>query len=547
MGFALIWSEGLMVALLGLALAAAWLARGRAVRALWVACVFLVFFIPAAAAAVGTYGIASSESGRWLRTSWFPYAGTWLVAYTLLGALLVRHGLRRPQPGLARSAATWPRARLWLGIGAAALALGVTFWNMDLAVRADLALARQEAGALLLSMTPPPVAAAENAAGVYARSIKDPDAAIPNRWYAAARRGLDAKEPVDWQDPFVVELMKDHEDSLALMRQGAAMPACNFDYQRSLLDAATASKQQVKMPRVALLAMDARVKAAQGNLPRAFEDISAILGIERHVAGQMNFGWDFEGFAWRTLEDVLRLAPSGQEPLPPLVLPEAVPLVRMTRQEHALLGILLPTIASQPSLVSEDERKRMSAWDTLQLQTLAVLPTRIFVLPDEVAAMHKLFDEYQHAPRAAQDETPQHWADLNKSVETDLTSIFSAFYIKPKHQVILVDAASLAALRHVSQAGLAAARYRRKHGHYPKQLEQLVPEFLPAAPVDPRDGQPLCLKRVGDDLVVYAPQDSAALTKSNLRDPESRRPAPIFRLPMAVGKMLPKAPSEQEQ
>lgn len=42
--------------------------------------------------------------------------------------------------------------------------------------------------------------------------------------------------------------------------------------------------------------------------------------------------------------------------------------------------------------------------------------------------------------------------------------------------------------RAVADAALAAQRYRLKHGDYPKRLEDLVPEFLPAMPIDPLDG-----------------------------------------------------------
>ncbi len=163
MGYTLIWCEGLALALLGVALATAWTARGRSARTLWVALVFLVLFGAAAVLVLGSYR-AFTEYARWVRTPWFFYTLSWLGTFTLAGLFLLWQGLKRPDAGLGRSAALWPRKGLWLGFGAAALALVVTVWNMDLAARVELALARQEAGALLLSMTPPPVAEEDNAA-----------------------------------------------------------------------------------------------------------------------------------------------------------------------------------------------------------------------------------------------------------------------------------------------------------------------------------------------------------------------------------------------
>ncbi|MEQ8786552.1 MAG: hypothetical protein RIC55_09650 [Pirellulaceae bacterium] len=45
--------------------------------------------------------------------------------------------------------------------------------------------------------------------------------------------------------------------------------------------------------------------------------------------------------------------------------------------------------------------------------------------------------------------------------------------------------------RDATQTALALELYRRRHGQWPKRLSQLVPEMLPAPPVDAFDGQPL--------------------------------------------------------
>ncbi len=206
-----------------------------------------------------------------------------------------------------------------------------------------------------------------------------------------------------------------------------------------------------------------------------------------------------------------------------------VPLVRKTRGEHAQLGMVFPMIASQPALLIDDERMRHGEWRALLLEA-AVVPSRLFIVPDEVVAMRRLFDYYRQAPQSGDDETPRNWADLYDSVATDRTSIYSAIYIKPKLEKILFDAGRLAALRQTGQAGLATEAYRRKHGRYPEPLEQLVPEFMPAMPVDPRDGQPLHLKRVSKGLVLYTPQDSLLVDSETPRAPANLGFMPIFRL-----------------
>jgi hypothetical protein len=535
MGVALIWVEGLMVAVLTVALATAWAARGRSARWLWPAVVYLAFFAPAGFLALATYNW-NSDFSPFLRTNWIGYTLSWFVAFALSAAFVMWSGRRRLGAGLARPAAVWPRRRLWLSLGGAALALGLTVWNVDLSVRADLAVARQEAGALLLAMTPPPVADAENAARIYQEAAKDlpkDSKEYQNPWRDAARRGVDAREPADWKDPYVVGLVKKHEGALVLLRKAATTPRCNFDYQRGMFDSVRDSSPDFLSSigrGIVPLAFDARVKATQGNLAGAFEDVTAILGIFRHLAGYPDMGWGMETIAWRTLEDLLRLAPPGKDPLPALAVPELFPLVRKVREEQAMLGMIFPAAASQPSLMLDKLRKQDEYWTALLVESL-VVPARVFVMPDELAAMQRLFEEYQRSPRFARDETPNDWADLRASVETDPTSMLSVIFMKPKHRKLMNDGAELACLRQTAQAGLAVAAYRRKHGKAPERFEQLVPEFLPAVPTDPRDGQPLRLKRTADDLVIYSPHDATVVDSGKLRDPENWRPAPIFRLP----------------
>jgi hypothetical protein len=531
MGFALIWVEGLAVALLSLALAIAWASRGRALRWLWVAVVYFVFFLAADVVVLATFEVYSHE-GHLVRTSWFYYSLAWLLAFVLLSIIWVRRGLRRSEPGLARAAASWPRGKLWLGLAGAVVAFGLTFWNMDLSARADLAIARQEAGALLLSITVPPIPESENAARVYAEAVRNLNEPIEEPWQDAAFRGMDARDPVDWKAPHVTEVLRRHKDALPRLREAAIMPRCRFDRVPTLLDAATrAVPIEVRLRRgAALLAIDARVRAMEGNVARAFEDIGAIFGMVRHVAGQFRHLWGMEFLAWRTLEDALRLAPPAKKPLLALAPGDLPPLVRMVREEHAFLGMIFPTIATEPSLVIAEIRKHQGSLVALAAETVGVPGSRIFILPDELVAMRRLLEEYQQAPRSERDETPKDWANLQKSVETDPTSILGAVYIKPKQGMVFREGSALAALRQTGRTALAVVAYQRKHGRYPERIEQLVTEFLPAVPVDPRDGQVLRMKQVAGGMVIYAPRDAEAVESGKLRDPNSARPAPMFRL-----------------
>jgi hypothetical protein len=60
------------------------------------------------------------------------------------------------------------------------------------------------------------------------------------------------------------------------------------------------------------------------------------------------------------------------------------------------------------------------------------------------------------------------------------------------------------ALLRCAAAGLAAERYRRKHGRWPDGLDDLKGEFLPGVPLDPYDGKPLRYRKDGEGIIIYS-------------------------------------------
>jgi len=70
-----------------------------------------------------------------------------------------------------------------------------------------------------------------------------------------------------------------------------------------------------------------------------------------------------------------------------------------------------------------------------------------------------------------------------------------------------LGAAFNAATRTIAQrdalvVAIAAERYRLKHGEYPEQIGDLVPDFLQSVPNHPADGKPISLTKGDGDLVV---------------------------------------------
>src|SRR5262249_32409537 len=51
---------------------------------------------------------------------------------------------------------------------------------------------------------------------------------------------------------------------------------------------------------------------------------------------------------------------------------------------------------------------------------------------------------------------------------------------------------------------LAVERYRQVHGHWPKSLADLVPDYLAKVPVDPYEAAPLRFRPFAEGVMVYS-------------------------------------------
>jgi hypothetical protein len=114
------------------------------------------------------------------------------------------------------------------------------------------------------------------------------------------------------------------------------------------------------------------------------------------------------------------------------------------------------------------------------------------------------------------------------------------------HEAILrhTSLAPLAFERHRTEAALESCRlvlalrlYRDRHGHWPDQCADLVPDFLAALPVNPFTGRPFGYERTGDDWLVRADvegagapdalEDGVLFRSRDLDDDVETNPAPL--------------------
>jgi hypothetical protein len=76
--------------------------------------------------------------------------------------------------------------------------------------------------------------------------------------------------------------------------------------------------------------------------------------------------------------------------------------------------------------------------------------------------------------------------------------------MSPAYGQAITSFARGAAKRDTADVAIAAELYRRRHGTWPETLEQLVPEYLQAVPIDPFHNQPLKMVSTAKEFKVYS-------------------------------------------
>jgi hypothetical protein len=92
-------------------------------------------------------------------------------------------------------------------------------------------------------------------------------------------------------------------------------------------------------------------------------------------------------------------------------------------------------------------------------------------------------------------------------------------------QSVFLKEATLEAMMLTTQAGLACKIYKNETGHYPENLEALVPDFMDALPTDPFTGKPLIYRLQDSGVLIYS-------VGSNEKDDEGRGTYQITQLVM---------------
>jgi hypothetical protein len=503
MNFALLWIDALAVSLLWCATLAACACR---IRSRWVKWILLLVVIGVPLFPLGTFALAAMRMKFVMRIQpdWFGYALSLLLAYLIGASLILWQGRR--EPGLTPAAANWRRGPLALSF---AIAIGVgyaTLLNMDFALRARCAVVSVEVNSIYLATLPAITSDSQNAAPLYEEAFdrlkQDQDLEVQ-----VQNPPTGNGENFDPAEPATIAFLKHEAKTIARIRRAAALPACRFDEDLSQPDIAVMLKHLNDSRNLAnVVGLDAREAIAHGDAATAISDAAAIFGMSRHFGERPTLvaalvGMGIDGLGVKTLGLALP-AVKSQDELASLHLEELPTVERVVQQAlrgEERWGLLLLDNMPPSAIVPVNGKMPQEEGLLSARAGPASAFLRVFFLDSD--AYMDLMQALQSASAKPYFQSRTEWDPVKNQQRG--RGLFTAILL-PSFTRVLETCGRAEANEACAQAAVAMTRFRLDHGAFPSHLDDLVPRYLDAVPIDPFDGNPLRLAVKGDKWIVYS-------------------------------------------
>jgi hypothetical protein len=523
MGYFLLWIESLAVSLLLVATMTACAGRLRRhrPRLAWALVTPLLLALCYAAMSLFTAVF-----------QFYTHIDAWfwpIIALTIFfiagAAFIVVRGLKYVDAERTSvAAADWPRGKLAVVLAAVAVLHSMTFWNMDLAARQQIAALRVEAGAVGRSVAPPSIPDRDNAAIIYQQAFEamgQPNPSGSWQWDEKLVKAWNEKWTnwhdtmrldFDLRDPQLRGFLARQAPAIKLLRQAAAKPDCSFDrdYGRPDISMLIPELSPLRMA-ANLLSLSAMCDASDGNYRQSVEDINAIFSIAAHIgrdplliSALVSMAVDHIGID--SLQVVLEYNRVPAEDLAAVKLSVAsyqTMLGRAFRTEETFRLTTCGQIAM--GRYSIGEITNMSGGGVVQVLPNLISPAvyRVFFLGEDIAAQSRFALKLEETVHQPYWKVKDRLGGFDHQLSSNPGGIITALMM-PALNRTLESAATAESRRDMARVALAILGYREKNGQFPEELDDLVPDFIATVPLDRFDGKPMKLKRTDRDLVVYS-------------------------------------------
>ena len=326
-------------------------------------------------------------------------------------------------------------------------------------------------------------------------------------WAAA----VEIEPNVRYSPRVIAQLRREVTDSaraISLARELKDRPFGHRDIELKTnpIDTLLSDTQDTRMA-ASLLSWDAALAGEDGDRQRAADDLLALLNAARSIGDEpilisQLVRMACDAVTVKAVERSLAQTPDtvGLAELQAALAAEAEePLFLYgVRGERAMTDRLLENM--QKGLIHPDElakgevsRGPFDGWGTRRFRAN---------LPAERAFALEWTSKYVEAARRPVHEQPALLTAIPEPTD-ERPFVFTRLLV-PSFSRVAHASWRTSALARCAVAGVACERFRQAHKRWPESLNELVPAFLPAVPVDPFDSAPLKYAKSTDGVAVYS-------------------------------------------
>jgi hypothetical protein len=441
----------------------------------------------------------------------------------------------------AYRAANWSRGKLALAFGISVALHLMTFWNIDMEARQQASLLRAEVSALAMSAVPPRISDEENAALLYDQADQslgallkistangqNPQGELWTKWANSMN-----KADFNPNDAELTVFFKRHSGTIALLLEAAKKPRCyvEHDYYNPsffiLLPELNSIRELAR-----LLAIDALVKAANGDLSGAMQNIDGMFAMSKHnsaapflVSALVSCAID--NMAIDTLQSIINNHSLKTEDLDKINISGTFSYFRLMQRSMRYEDALRLNWLADTACKTDGNYWSINS----RVLPIARILFNTFLLDNEIKVHRWYSQQINSLLDKPYYETKEEW----KKIFNHPKNAPRALFIDLTMAALDRGAVGMArgdAQRRIVELVLAACRYRVKNGKYPEILDDLAPDFIAFVPLDPFDGKLLRFKQTDGKIIIYSIGPDEIDDGGAPYDQETRKGDIIFTLP----------------
>jgi len=430
------------------------------------------------------------------------------VAFVVSAVVVCRRG-RRPSVTVGGPvSATWRLHRLALAWAAAVLLGCMTWWNLDLVVRQEMAALKVEAGAIAQSVAPLRIPASLNAAPLYRQvwDMLDAQDTTETTWTGLVAEWLSPSEgEFDSNNEQMLAFLDKQAPAIELLRKASQMPGCDFgvNYNQLSVETLMPGLGQARSS-VRLFCLSARVAAHRGDTVQAMRDLNTALAMADHCTTDPTLiatlvAVAIQDLTFKTFQYVLDQGGLTADSAAAFSMNSSRDFNRSLHRSTRI-----ETAFSMSIFIMQDRTTALSTHISDEDPRLSVADSplyRVFLWQNDVKAYllwmrwnERLSSQPYHA-------SVQGWKQrAGLSQDEWVKGIGSLFgsMIAPTFSRAAEMSAEADAKHRLMTLAVAMWNYRLEEGEFPDEFSQLVPRYVLTVPVDPFTGKSLKLVRLAD-------------------------------------------------